>query len=166
MFVDDLDASVEYYRDILGFVPTEETSLRGHRGVFMRTNTEHHSMSLYPMAAREALGFSSHSTNMWFGVQLANYRQLRDAVTFLRENGCRVETDIPAELHPGMDYVAHAFDPDGHCIQLYHYMEQIGWDGRPRPRADRPAVDTANWPETLEAVSDTYEGEAFLGPWG
>ena len=30
--------------------------------------------------------------------------------------------------------------PDGHCIQLYYYMEQVGWDGRPRPAALRRHV--------------------------
>ena len=166
LFVDDVAGSVQYYKDMLGFVETESTELNGQRGVFLRCNTEHHSVALYPMEAREALGFSSHTTCMAFGVQLANYRQLRDAVAFLRDNGVRVETDVPAELHPGMDYVAHAYDPDGHCVQLYYYMEQIGWDGQPRPASIRPRVDTANWPERVEALSDTYEGEAFLGPWG
>ena len=66
----------------------------------------------------------------------------RTPSTFLRENGVRVETDVPAELHPGIDYAAHAFDPDGHCIQLYYYMEQVGWDGQPRPASMRPHVDT------------------------
>ena len=65
-----------------------------------------------------------------------------------------------------MDYVAHAFDPDGHCVQLYTNMEQVGWDGQPRPASMRPQVNTANWPETLEATSDTYTGEVFQGPWG
>ena len=38
--------------------------------------------------------------------------------------------DLPPELHPGIDYAAHVLDPDGHVLQLYHEMEQIGWDQR------------------------------------
>jgi catechol 2,3-dioxygenase-like lactoylglutathione lyase family enzyme len=165
LFVDDLDASLAYYSDTLGFDVTEETNWHGHRGVFLRANTEHHSLAIFPMAMRRELGLSEHTTNMSFGVQLANYRQLKDAVDFLRDNGVRVDTDVPAELHPGMDYVAHAFDPDGHCIELYYYMEQLGWDGKPRPASQRRDTSGA-WPTTLEPMSDTYQGEPFLGPWG
>jgi hypothetical protein len=104
---------------------------------------------------------------MSFGIQLANYRQLRDAVDFLRGQGVRVETDlIPPDLYPGIDYSAHAFDPEGHCIQLYYYLEQVGWDGTPRPKSARRQVDPQNWPEALEPLSDTFKGEPFLGPWG
>ncbi|HLF79806.1 MAG TPA: VOC family protein [Dehalococcoidia bacterium] len=165
LFVDDLATSEAYYRDALGFEVTEETSWHGHRGVFLRANTEHHSLGLFPMTMRKELGMSEHTTNMSFGVQLATYRQLKDAVDFLRENGVRVETNVPSELHPGMDYVAHAFDPDGHCIELYYYMEQVGWDGKPRPASQRRDT-TGAWPDTLEPVSDTYHGEPYLGPWG
>ena len=78
----------------------------------------------------------------------------------------RVETDIiPPELHPGIDYAAYAFDPDGHCIELYYYMEQVGWDGKPRPKELRRRVDPNHWPEILEPLSDTYTGEPFIGPW-
>lgn len=60
-------------------------------------------------------------------VQLANCQQLKAAVSFLRRNGVRVETEIiPPELHTGIDYAAYAFDPDGHCVELYYYMEQVG----------------------------------------
>ncbi len=45
-------------------------------------------------------------------------------------------------------------------------MEQVGWDGRPRPADLRRRVDNANWPDTLEPMEDSYLGEAFLGPWG
>jgi hypothetical protein len=65
-----------------------------------------------------------------------------------------------------MDYVAHALDADGHCIQLYYYMEQVGWDGQPRPKHLRRPVDPAAWPDRLEPLSDTYGGEPYLGPWG
>jgi hypothetical protein len=73
---------------------------------------------------------------------------------------------VPAELHPGIDYMAYAFDPEGHCIALYYYMEQVGWDGKHRPKDLRREQQPGAWPETLEPHSDAYEGEAFLGPWG
>jgi hypothetical protein len=73
---------------------------------------------------------------------------------------------VPPELHPGIDYVAHAWDPDGHCVALYYYMEQVGWDGRPRPQELRRETRRDAWPEALEPLSDTFEGEPFLGPWG
>jgi catechol 2,3-dioxygenase-like lactoylglutathione lyase family enzyme len=165
LFVKDLDASATFYRDKMGFAPTEETQLMGERCLFLRTNTEHHAVALFPVQLRQRLGFSGHTSSAYFGVQLANYRQLRDAVSFLRENGVRVETDLPAELHPGVDYAAYAFDPEGHCIELYYYMEQVGWDGQVRPRSERRVANGA-WPETVDAVSDTYSGEPFLGPWG
>jgi catechol 2,3-dioxygenase-like lactoylglutathione lyase family enzyme len=166
LFVEDVAAAEEFYTHEMGFVPTEESFCRGQRCLFLRTNTEHHSLALVPKALREELGFSPHSSCMAFGVQLANYRQLRDAVTFLRSNGVRVDTDVPEQLYPGIDYAAHAFDPEGHCVQLYYQMEQIGWDGRPRPVEQRRRVEPGTWPESLEAVSDTFTGEPFLGPWG
>ena len=167
LFVQDIDASTRFYTETMGFVPTEETSCQEERCVFLRTNTEHHSLALYPLALRDKLGMSSHTTSAYFGVQLANYRQLRDAVGFLRDNGVRVESDwTKAELHPGIDYAAYAFDPEGHCIQLYCYMEQLGWDGRPRPQSERRVQQPGAWPERLEALPDSYLGEPYLGPWG
>src|ERR671925_88855 len=62
---------------------------------------------------------------------------------------------IPPELYPGIDYCAFAFDPDGHCLQLYYYMEQVGWDGKVRPQRQRRPVQ-GDWPDTLEPLSDTY----------
>ena len=95
---------------------------------------------------------------------MANYAQLRQAVDFLKAEGCRF-VDIPPELYPGIDYAAFAIDPDGHCIQLYYYMEQIGWDGRVRPASERRRVN-GQWPETLEPLSDTYVDQVYQGPLG
>ena len=166
IFVEDVNAAEQFYVSRLGFTTTEESSYKGRRLAFLRTNTEHHSLALLPLDLRAKLGRSPHTTCASFGVQLANYRQLRDAVEFLRANGVRVETDVPAELHPGVDYVANAFDPEGHCISLYYYMEQVGWDGKHRPQEQRTLQQPGAWPATLEPHSDAYQGEAYLGPWG
>jgi catechol 2,3-dioxygenase-like lactoylglutathione lyase family enzyme len=165
LFVKDLEDAEKFYRDTLGFTLTEEVNWRGHRCLYLRANTEHHSLALYPLGMREQLGLSPHSTCMSLGLQLANYRQLRDAVQFLREQGARF-ADVPADLYPGIDYAAHVLDPDGHCLKLYYYMEQVGWDGKPRPKELRRKINQENWPETVEPMSDSYEGEPFLGPWG
>ena len=98
-------------------------------------------------------------------MQVGDYQQLRDAVTFLKSEGVTVK-HLPPELFPGIDYSAFALDPDGHAIQLYYYMEQIGWDGKPRPAAARPKIDNDNWPDKVPAQPDTFLGEAFLGPLG
>lgn len=165
LFVADVEASTRFYIERLGFIVTEEVTWQGHRCVFLRTNTEHHSVALYPLALRETLGLRPDSTTFSVGFQLGSYRQLRDARTFLESRGARF-VEIPPELHPGVDYALHAQDPDGHGVQLYFAMEQIGWDGRPRPSADRPQLPFAAWPETIAANADAYAGETLLGPLG
>ena len=80
---------------------------------------------------------------MSFGVEVASYAQLREAVAVMKEQGVTFIDSIPPSFYPGIDYTAFALDPDGHCIQLYYYMEQIGWHGRVRPASERRA-STAN----------------------
>jgi len=164
LFVDDVERSRDYYTRILGLAETSELDYRGHRCIFLRSNTEHHTLALYPMQLRAELGLSAHTTCMSFGLQVANYRQLRNAITFLREHGVTVK-ELPPELSPGMDYSAFAIDPDGHAIQLYYYMQQVGPNGHVAPLQAEGAARIANWPERVEARADTFAGEPFLGPW-
>jgi catechol 2,3-dioxygenase-like lactoylglutathione lyase family enzyme len=166
LFVEDLPAAETFYREMLGFTLTEEVIWKGQRCLFFRCNTEHHSLALFPITLREILGLSAHSTCAALGLQVANYRQLRDAVKFLREHGVKITEALPPELHPGIDYAAHVLDPDGHCIQLYFAMEQVGWDGKPRPKELRQARKLSEWPDVLDGGGDQYLGEPFFGPWG
>ena len=166
LFADDMAVAEKFYRERLGFMLTEEVSWQVHRCLFLRCNTEHHSLALFPTAARSSLGLSGHSKCAALSLQVANYRQLKDAVQFLRDHDVKVTDAIPSDLHPGIDFAAHAMDSDGHLIQLYCAMEQIGWDGKPRPKELRQPRPMSAWPETLDANSDAYTGEPFLGPWG
>ena len=165
LFAHDVDAMAEFYADRLGFTLTEEVEWEGHRCLFLRCNTEHHSLALYPIGLRDVLGLSPHTTCLSFGVQLGDFQQLRAAIEFLEAEGVTIKY-LPTELFPGIDYSAFAIDPDGHAIQLYYYMEQVGWDGRPRSSETRRLVDNGKWPKALEPLSDTFQGEPFLGPLG
>ena len=165
LFVDDVDTAESFYRERLGFIRSEEAVYRGARCVFLRCGAEHHTLGLFPKELRTTLGLSERSTCMSFGIELGNYAQLREAVAFLKARGVTIIDTIPPELYPGIDYSAFALDPDGHCIQLYYYMEQIGWDGRVRPASQRRKV-TRDWPEALEPLADTYQDQVFQGPLG
>jgi catechol 2,3-dioxygenase-like lactoylglutathione lyase family enzyme len=165
IFVEDIDAAERFYTDRLGLRKSEESTVAGHRVLFLRANTEHHSLTLLPLELRSVLGAREGSTLLAFGVQVGSYEQLRAAKTFLEEKGVKL-IDLPQEIHQGVDYVIHAVSPDGHVMQLYYYMEQVGWDGRVRPKDERRKVQAGVWPETLTPLSDTYGGETFWGPLG
>jgi catechol 2,3-dioxygenase-like lactoylglutathione lyase family enzyme len=165
LFVTDVERAERFYTEHLGFVTSEATTYGGARCAFLRCGAEHHSLALFPKELRARLGLAEHTTCMSFGVEVGSYTQLREAVAFLKSHGVTFVDAIPPELYPGIDYAAFALDPDGHCIQLYYYMEQVGWDGRVRPTGQRRPV-TAVWPEALEPLSDTYVDQVFQGPLG
>jgi len=166
LFVDDVDEAEAFYTQRLGLTRSEGAEYHGARCAFLRCGLEHHSLGLFPKELRKTLGLRPDTTCMSFGVELGSYAQLRAAVKFLKERGCTLIDSIPPELYPGIDYSAFALDPDGHCIQLYYYMEQIGWDGRVRPASERRKVNGREWPEVLQPLSDTYADQVFQGPLG
>ncbi len=165
LFFERPGEALAFYRDRMGLRLTETVRWNGRDCHFLRCGTEHHALALYPLELRAELGLTDWSSCLSFGVRVNDYAQLRAAVAFLEENGVEIRR-LPPELSPGIDYSAFAVDPDGHALQLHYYMEQIGWDGRPRPVDRRRRVDNDDWPETLEPMSDSFAGEQFMGPWG
>lgn len=165
LWIEDPDAALRFYRDTLGLALTESVSIRGQACHFLRANTEHHALALYPQSLRGELGLDSTRSLMGFGLQLGSYAQLRAAVAYLGQAGY-APLQIPPELSPGMGHHVWLHDPDGNAVQLYWEMEQIGWNGKPRPADQRRhwPQDPAQWPEVIDARSDSLMGEVFLGP--
>ena len=167
LFVDDMAAALRFYQDTLGLALTETVEVLGETCHFLRANTEHHSLSLYPESLRDRIGIGHPHSLLGFGVQVGSYGQLREAVAFLEAAGC-VRIGLPQALSPGVGHHVWFRDPDGNAIQLFWEMEQIGWSGTPRPAAQRrpwPA-DPAQWPEAISGLTDSFMGEVFLGPLG
>jgi catechol 2,3-dioxygenase-like lactoylglutathione lyase family enzyme len=164
LFVADLDASVAFYRDRMGLAVTEESDCLGQRVVHLRTGTEHHTITLLPVELRKALGLDPRTTLMGYGLQVGSYRQLRDAADFLSNEGCAM-VELPRDVHTGIDYALHVVDPEGHCVQLYHEMEQVGSAGRPMSAAERRPV-TSEWPDQLDRITPTTSNLTFQGPLG
>src|ERR1700756_580235 len=89
LFVDDVDRAESFYSERLGFVRSEEAVYRGARCAFLRCGAEHHSVGLFPKELRRTLGLNDRSTCMSFGVEVGSYKQLREAVAFLKAHGVR-----------------------------------------------------------------------------
>ena len=165
LLVQDVEAALRFYRDTLGLALTESVEVMGQRCHFLRANTEHHALALYPQALRAQLGLGHERSLLGFGLQVGSYAQLRAAVEHLGRAGYTPWL-LPQALSPGVGHHVWLRDPDGNAVQLYWEMEQIGWDGRPRPADQRRnwPVDPAQWPAQIDALSDSLRGEVFLGP--
>ena len=120
-----------------------------------------------PSSLRSELGMSHDHSLLGFGLQLGSYEQLRAAVAFMQEAGY-APMDLPQALSPGIGHHVWLRDPDGNAVQLYWEMEQIGWSGLPRPAQERRVwpSDPSQWPEQIDAQTDSCMGEVFLGPLG
>jgi hypothetical protein len=158
--------TARFYTDHMGFHLTEETEVAGHCCKFLRNQTEHHSLGLFPKSLRTALGRNVKTSAASVGMQLGSYQQLREAITYLEGKGVKVNRAPEYGLLPGIDYAVEIFDPAGHAVILYYYMETIGWDGRPRPAELRRVIREDEWPEAIEPLSDTFMDTAFQGPLG
>src|SRR4029450_4739930 len=94
---------------------------------------------------------ASGSTTTWSG--LASPEERREGGGGVASADRAFSDPVPPQLYHGIDYSAFGLAPDGHCIQLYYYMEQVGWDGKVRPAAERRA-GPAGGAEARGAVSD------------
>lgn len=148
--VGDLEANLAFYRDLLGFavsdimdfrakVPDPErlAALGDTRGVFLRHGTDHHSFVLFDTRVYHGLGRSAgigadvSSNQITF--QVGSLQEVVNAAAWLKAEGTplrRSGRDIP-----GSNWHSYFYDPDGHIVELYYGIEQIGWDGVSKPKA-------------------------------
>ncbi|MCY0880307.1 MAG: VOC family protein [Firmicutes bacterium] len=163
LFVPDVDDTARFYQSRMGFRLTESVTYRGYTVHYLRVNTEHHSLALFPMPLRETLQWSAETTTAFIGIQVANFAQLKAAYEFLSRRGVPIAS-WPRELMPGIDYAFWARDPDGHHLLFYYRMDQVGWSGVPRARTTGHS-DPREWPEVIED-DYAYQGMPYLGPLG
>lgn len=165
LFVEDMDVSLAFYRDKMGFKVTERQEVLGETVYYLRANTEHHSMALHPWALKEKLNSTAQSTLAYIGFQLGSFKQLRAAKEFLIAEGATL-LETPLEFQMGHDYAAHFLDPEGHCVRLYHAIDHVNWEGQPRPQRQRNVTPVSAWPEALTDSDTAYSVEIHQGPLG
>jgi catechol 2,3-dioxygenase len=146
----DLPRSVAFYTGVLGFRVSDvypETMMKG-RMVFMRCAADHHGVALVGAAP----GASPQHELHHMAFEVATLDEVFRARDWLRKHGVKIEFE--GRRRAGCQVAVEFRDPDGHWLEIYWGLDQVGADGRIRPPEE--------WREcfTLEdAVADAPPGQ-------
>lgn len=129
LMVADLKRSVEFYTGVLGFRVSDiygEDMMPGGM-VFMRCNADHHGVALVGGAKDAASKRELH--HMAFEVSTLD--EVFRARNHLRACGATIVFE--GRRRAGVQIAVEFLDPDGHNLEIYWGLDQVGTDGRTRP---------------------------------
>lgn len=150
LMVSDIERSTRFYTGVLGFRVSDvypETMMKG-RMVFMRCASDHHGVALVGAAP----GASTHTEMHHMAFEVATLDEVFAAREWLNANGVKVEFE--GRRRAGCQVAVEFRDPDGHWLEIYWGLDQVGADGRIRPPEE--------WRECFtleEAVKDAPPGQ-------
>ncbi len=130
LYCRDLDAMVRFYTEVLGF-GISDTNEKGM--VFLRFGTDHHSFVLARMDAGERSRAPGPTPIQQIALEVEDLETLKRIRKHLVAAGAKVLGPIKHE-GPGSDYTFDFEDPEGNRLQFFSDMDQIGADGRSRPK--------------------------------
>jgi catechol 2,3-dioxygenase-like lactoylglutathione lyase family enzyme len=130
LYCRDLDAMVDFYTRVLGF-QVSDTNERGY--VFLRFGPDHHSLVLARMPPEERAKKPGATVIQQIAFEVDDLETVKRIRAYLVAKGARVLGAIKHE-GPGGNYTFDFEDPEGNRLQFFSDMDQIGWDGKSRPK--------------------------------
>ena len=148
--VRDVARSVHFYTEILGFEVSDvypDEMVPGGMA-FLRCSPDHHGIAL--VGSMSAAAENVELNHIAF--EVATLDQVMRARDHLRQHG--VEIDFEGRRRAGCQLAVEFRDPDNHRLEIYWGIDQIGSDGRARPREEWKGV------QGLEAaIADPVRGQ-------
>jgi catechol 2,3-dioxygenase len=129
LYVSDIARSMRFYTDILGFQVSDAYSedMTPAGAVFLRCNRDHHGIALFKATKDYRPGAGLH--HIAFEVStLDEVLRVRD---HLRKHDVRIHFE--GRRRAGVQLAVEFQDPDGHNLEIYWGIDQIGSDGKVRP---------------------------------
>jgi catechol 2,3-dioxygenase len=121
--VRDLDRSVAFYRDLLGFKVVSELS---NVMIFMAANGQnHHDLALLRVGQQAPSPIPTAVGLYHVAIQLANWEAVRAAHAIMVERGL-----LRGAVDHGVSRSLYTADPDGNEIELYCDAPRSEWEGR------------------------------------
>ncbi len=129
LMVKDIERSTAFYTGVLGFRVSDvypETMMKG-RMVFMRCAADHHGVALIGQGPGPSAQHELH--HLAFEVDTLD--EVFAAREWLRQNGVKIEFE--GRRRAGCQVAVEFRDPDGHWLEIYWGLDQVGPDGQVRP---------------------------------
>jgi len=148
--VSDLGRSVRFYTEVLGFQVSDvyPDSMVPGGMVFMRCNADHHGVAL--VGSLDHTSASTELNHMAFEVSsLDEVLRARDHLR--RQN---VTIDFEGRRRAGCQIAVEFRDPDGHRLEIYWGLDQIGSDGIVRPDSEWKGASSLE-----KAITDPVRGQ-------
>jgi len=125
LYCRDLQRMVDFYTRVLGF----KVSDVNEKGMtFLRFGADHHSFVLAPAPQTP----SGPTVLQQIAMEVADLEALKGMRRYLLDQG--VKASAIKHEGPGNDYTFDFDDPEGNRLQFFCEMDQIGWDGKSRPK--------------------------------
>lgn len=150
----DLERSVRFYTGVLGFRVSDvypESMMKG-RMVFMRCAADHHGVALVGAAPGNEEANAPQRELHHMAFEVATLDEVFGARDWLNKNGVKVEFE--GRRRAGCQVAVEFRDPDGHWLEIYWGLDQVGEDGKVRAPEE--------WRECFtleEAVADAPPGQ-------
>lgn len=130
LYCRDLPKMIDFYTRMLGF-KVSDVNEKG--ATFLRFGADHHSFVLVKMPDDEQKKGMGAKLLQQIAMEVADLETLKRIRKYLLAQGVDVHGKIKHE-GPGTDYTFDFDDPEGNRLQFFSDMDQIGWDGKSRPK--------------------------------
>ena len=137
LMVKDVQRSTDFYTKVLGFRISDvyPESMMPGKMVFLRFNHDHHGVALVGGSTREVDNCELH--HMAFQVETLD--EVFHARVHLEKHNVPIE--FAGRRRSGCQVAVEFRDPDGHVLEIYWDIDQIGPEEGARPAGQwRPAV--------------------------
>ncbi|MBI4527303.1 MAG: VOC family protein [Deltaproteobacteria bacterium] len=150
LMVSDLERSVTFYTQVLGFKVSDIYSedLQPGGFAFLRCSTDHHTIALVGAGSGESKHLELHH----IAFEVATLEEVFRLRARLRELG--VPIIFEGRRRAGCQTSVELLDPDRHSIEIYWGLDQVGTDGYVRPSSEWKGV-----PSLEEAVANPVPGQ-------
>ena len=150
LMVTDLQRATDFYTGVLGFQISDvygEDMMPGGM-VFLRCNPDHHGIALVGGAQGRSTQRELHHLAFEVGTLDEVFRARR------RLQECGAKIVFEGRRRAGVQIAVEFQDPDGHNLEIYWGIDQIGTEGSARPASEWRGAKTLE-----EAVANPPRGQ-------